>query len=197
VETVKHETCLICGSTSIRITKPRTYQFRLSGLDNVYLRGGVTRFECRECGEILTRIEAEHQLLEMLAVSLLLKPARLTGREMRHLRRACRYSQDELAGRLGLTRRAIVEREKRVRPGLKDDQEVGLRAVLFVGFMKRLEREGSHLTAGQLKHLRAAYSRFLDLIETLKPQARKERATFARDEDHKRWELAGPGRLAA
>lgn len=189
--------CPLCGSSPLKITKPRAYQYRLSGLDNVYLYGGVTRMECGECGESFTQIEAERQLLEVIALGLLLKPAMLSGREMRFLRKACQLNQDELASRLGITRRAVLEREKKVNPGLRTDQELGLRAILLAAFKERQARDGSNLDPKHAEILKRALHNFVDFAATPKRRSKKQRATLLRDARKKQWRFKEPEVLAA
>jgi len=169
----------------------------MSGLDNVYLIGGVTRLECATCGEGYVQIEAEHQLMELLALGLLLKPTMLSGREMRFLRKASQYSQDDLARRIGITRRAVIEREKKVTPGLKADQELGLRVVLAGGFKARLDRDGTHLNSKHMKQLDRILQRFADFAQELETKARRQRTTLTRDDADKSWRFTEPESLAA
>jgi transcriptional regulator with XRE-family HTH domain len=166
------------------------FQYRLSGLDNIYLHGGVTRIGCRGCGESYTLIEAEQQLTSVIALGLLLRPAILSGSEMRFLRKTCQLSQIELAGKLGITRRAVLEREKRPNPGLRADQELGLRAILFAAFKSRQERGGANLDPKHAEMLEQAIRNFVRFAETLKRRSRKRRATITRDPRRKRWRLA-------
>jgi DNA-binding XRE family transcriptional regulator len=169
----------------------------MSGLDNVYLQGGVKRLDCFGCGERFTQIEAPHQLMEVIAVGLLLKPAKLSGQEMRFLRKSCNFSQDELAKKLGITRRAVIEREKKPRPGLRADQEMGLRVILLAGFKARLEQEGSHLDPAHEKTLEQAVSGFIDFAQSLTKQSRKQRATLTRDTRRRQWRFRDPKSIAA
>lgn len=191
------EVCPACGGARLKETRPRRYQYRMSGLDNVYLVGGVTRFECTDCGEGYVQIEAEQQLMELMALGLLLKPAMLSGREMRFLRKAGQFSQEELGRRLGITRRAVIEREKKASPGLKADQELGLRVVLAGGFKARLKRDGTHLRPKHLKELDRILQRFTDFAQELETRAKRERTTLTRDKAKKSWRFTEPGALAA
>ena len=191
------EACPACGSSKLKKTRPRRYQYRVSGLDNVYLVGGVTRFECADCGEGYVQIEAEHQLMELMALGLLLKPAMLSGREMRFLRKASQFTQDELARRLGITRRAVIEREKKATPSLKADQELGLRVVLAGGFKARLDRDGTHLSSKHLKQLDRILQRFADFAEELETKAKLGRTTLTRDKAQRSWRFTEPDALAA
>lgn len=189
--------CPLCGNSTLKITRPPVFQYRLSGLDNIYLHGGVTQMGCDECGESFTVIEAEQQLMEVIALGLLLKPAMLSGREMRFLRKSCRLSQVELATKLGISRRAVLEREKKANPGLRADQELGLRAILFAAFKERQESDGSHLDAKHAKMLEQAVGNFVKFTQILTKRHRKQRATLTRDTRKKRWRFKEPELLAA
>jgi DNA-binding XRE family transcriptional regulator len=133
--------------------------------------------------------------MELMALGLLLKPAMLSGREMRFLRKACRFNQEELARRLGITRRAVIEREKKPTPGLKADQELGLRVVLAGGFKTRLDRDGTHLRSKHLKQLDGILQHFADFAEELETEAKRERTTLTRDQ--RSWRFTEPDTLAA
>jgi len=189
--------CSFCRGSSFREFVPRQYQYHMSGLDNIYLHGGVHQIECKGCGEIYTRIEAEGQLLEVIALSLLLKPAMLSGREMKTLRKSCLLSQDDLAAKLGVTRRAVLEREKKPNPGLKPEQELGLRAILFGAFTARQKRYGSNLDKKHAKMLEQAMSNFVTFAEKLKGHSKKCRATLTMDARKKQWRFEKPKAKAA
>ena len=135
--------------------------------------------------------------MQLLAVGLLLKPAMLTGREMRFLRTACYLSQVDLAARVGVTRRAIIEREKKPRPRLKADQELGLRAIYMKLFLERLERDGSHLHPDHLAKLREAAKNFIGLAEAFAVQGKKRKTTLTRDDNRRLWQFSDPELLAA
>jgi DNA-binding transcriptional regulator YiaG len=166
------------------------FQYRMSGLDNIYLRGGVTRIACKDCGESYTQIEAEQQLMEVMALGILVKPTKLSGSEMRFLRKSCYLSQEELAAKLGITRRAVLEREKRQDPGIRADQELGLRAILLASFKGRQEKDGSSLDPRHARMLEQAIRSFVAFTETMKRRSRRRRATLTRDPRKKQWRFA-------
>lgn len=96
-----------------------------------------------------------------------------------------------------MKRRAIIDREKKGDPGLKADQELGLRAVLAGGFKARLDREGSHSGAQHLKRLDNLLSHFTDFAKGLITTTVQERTTLKRDPRKNHWQLEEPESLAA
>ena len=139
---------LVCPSCGKRSATERTlakYHYKESGLPNLWLHGGVTETECSACKEKLIRIEREGQLLQVLAVELLIAPRPLRGDEMRFLRGACFLSQDRLAQKIRRTRGTITVREKQEQPKLDFADEVLLRLVLLQHFSDHLKGEGNNL----------------------------------------------------
>jgi hypothetical protein len=131
------------------------YHYRESGLSNVWLAGGVARTECTACGKTSVRITKEPQLLQVIALDLLMRPTPRTGAELRFVRRACGLSQAALAHLLKSPRReTVAEREGKEVTSLNFAEEVGLRWVLLQAFHDHLTTPGnSALEAGQLERL--------------------------------------------
>ncbi len=69
-----------------RATIDRPYHFVESGLDHIYLVG-IPVYRCEECNEELPEIPNIAQLHDKIAEGLVRKPALLTGREIRFLRK--------------------------------------------------------------------------------------------------------------
>lgn len=90
--------CNECGSAKVKTIEPEQYHYTLSGLENVYLRGGVIEYICAECGERSTAIKNIRNLHKVLAFSLISAKRRLDGKELRFLREYLGYSADDLAG---------------------------------------------------------------------------------------------------
>ena len=168
--------CPGCGSTKVEHKKPLSYRYRESGLNNIVLRGGVTQIVCRECREVFFRIEKEQQLLQVIALLLLMKPGYLSGHEMRFLRKAADLSQADLASRLGVQRReTIAERESKTVPGLDPGAELLLRGVLLREFSEYLSKDGNdHLEKVHHKRLDDFAGDFLDVIDKIGARGRKK-----------------------
>src|SRR5262245_46274185 len=105
--------CPSCGSAKVAVRHPATYRYREAGLDGVTLLGGVTEIECAACRNTYVHVEKEQQLLQVIALVLLVKPGHLTGRELRYLRTEMELSQADLAKALGVRRETIAERESK------------------------------------------------------------------------------------
>lgn len=98
--------CRECGGAMEKIPGP--YRFTSSGLDNVYLQGpGVEHRRCPACGEESVEIHAMGPLLGKLALMVAGKTDRLTGGEIRFLRKGMRMRANEFAGLAGISAEAL------------------------------------------------------------------------------------------
>ena len=88
--------CANCGAPA-RIVRG-SYDFPESGLKRLRLRG-IETIVCDECGGVDPIIPRVNDLMRMLAVAVIAKPYRLTGDEIRFLRKYLRMTGDEF-GRL-------------------------------------------------------------------------------------------------
>lgn len=154
---MKHRTsCPGCGNKLAPTTQVSEYKYRESGLPGIVLRGGVTRIACDECGAVHFQIEKEGQLLQTIALGLLMKKSHLTGKEMRFLRGACNLTQSALASRLELRRETIAEREAKPNPRLTQAEEVWFRIVVLGVFVEYLQRPArNQLGVRQVENLEA------------------------------------------
>ena len=155
--------CPNCGSSEIDSRRPSRYRYRESGLDNVWLEGGgVLETRCRNCGRRFVAILKEQQLLQVIALGLLMRPGFLRGSEIRYLRKMCRLTQAELADRLLIDRRqTITEWEDQEEPTRSEQTEYSLRAVLLDAFSGALSDEGNnHLARFHRKTLAAFQAAF-------------------------------------
>ncbi len=87
----------------------RLYQYRESGLDNVYLGDWVTRHKC-QCGESFVEIESMDRLHDAIAYDLLQKTTLLAPKEFRFLRKWVGLTSEKLAFTLGFKKRQTVSR---------------------------------------------------------------------------------------
>jgi len=89
--------CAKCGRLELKSREPNVYHYRLSGLDNVYLTGGVTEYICPKCGAKSTSIKNVTGLHKAIAGSIATAKRRLGGKELRFLREEMGFSAEELA----------------------------------------------------------------------------------------------------
>ena len=73
-------------ATERRATVDQPYRFLDSGLSNVYL-AGIKYWTCIECGKQAAEIPALEQLMSVIATAVVMKPALLSGEEVRFLRK--------------------------------------------------------------------------------------------------------------
>ncbi len=88
--------CTKCGSHGLKSMMPTLYHYKLSGLENVYLKGGVMEFICSKCGTKSTSIKNVIGLHKAIAKTLAVAKRRLTGGELRFLREQIGFSAEEL-----------------------------------------------------------------------------------------------------
>lgn len=162
--------CPNCGRRSASATELSKYHYQESGLESVWLAGGVTKTACSHCDHTFIRIWKEPQLLQVIALGLLIVPKPLTGPEWRFLRRGCGLTQARLASLLRYPRReTVAEREAKQDPRLSFPEEVGLRWVLVSAFKRYLAVPGnSSLEATQLEELWTFAALFRDFAENVR-----------------------------
>jgi DNA-binding transcriptional regulator YiaG len=90
---------------------PKAYHFKGSGLPNVYLLNGVKVEQDPDYGELVT-IDHLPDLFMAIAFMLVRKPERLTGPEMRFLRKRMKMTQAELAKELWVSDQTVANYEK-------------------------------------------------------------------------------------
>ena len=90
--------CVKCGHMGLETMIPTLYHYKMSGLDNVYLKGGVTESICPKCGNKSTTIKNMSGLHKVMANSIAIAKRRLAGNELRFLREQLGFSAEDLAG---------------------------------------------------------------------------------------------------
>jgi DNA-binding transcriptional regulator YiaG len=99
---------------------PEPYHFTASGLPNIYLLNGVRIEPDADYGELVS-IDHLPDLIMAIAFALVRKPDRLTGPEMRFLRKRIGLTQAELAKELWVTEQTVANYEKgKTEPGPAD-----------------------------------------------------------------------------
>ena len=76
--------CDLCQGQILTKTN-QLYQYKESGLDNIYLIG-LTVEECQQCGDISAWIPKLNKLHRAIARAIVMKPSPLSGEEIRFLR---------------------------------------------------------------------------------------------------------------
>ena len=93
-----------------------------------------------------------------------------------------------MAHGLGRSRRVVLEREKKRRPGLKAEAELGMRTFLFHAFRQRLET-GNDLRKVHRDRLKGGSESFFGLAEALKEPGKKTPVKFRMRPSAKGWEV--------
>lgn len=91
------EVCSNCGAPVKFVNSD--YAFTESGLKNVVL-AGVSVAACRICGNRDVEIEALEEVLRRIALEVIAQPHRLSGDEIRFLRKHCGLTQASFAALL-------------------------------------------------------------------------------------------------
>jgi DNA-binding transcriptional regulator YiaG len=91
------------------LVKP--YHFKASGLPNVHLLNGVKIERDSDYGELVS-IDHLPDLIMVIAFTLVAKPDRLTGAEMRFLRKRMSATQSDLAKELWVSEQTVANYEK-------------------------------------------------------------------------------------
>lgn len=114
-------------------TKPEVYHYRECGLDDIWLRGGFS-FE-DEGGELCLFVEDQEDLHKAMALSIIERGDRITGRELRFLRHELNLTQDHLARLLETDVQSVArwEKGKSKTPGPAD------RLIRFL-YLRKLEK---------------------------------------------------------
>ena len=103
-----HE-CTSCGQGVSR--EGRDYRYSESGLSNVVLQG-IEVADCRKCGNSDTIIPRIAKIHRAIALALANSPARLTGDQLRFLRKHLRMSGDQLGRYLHTDKTKISKWER-------------------------------------------------------------------------------------
>lgn len=182
--------CPGCGRPGAKERVLTSYRYTESGIPNLWLRGGVTETVCGRCKEKYFGIEKEGQLLQTIALGLLMVPWHLSGHEMRFLRGTCQLSQAKLAAILRLRRETIAEREGKTNPRIGFADEVLLRLVFLRHFAQELNERENFLTESQRKTL-ADFTEFFSSFcrEFAGRNAHRKRLVAALDHAGERWKL--------
>ena len=110
--------CPTCGKKMKRVKKD--YRFTESGLDNVYL-SSIEVYEC-SCGEKIAKIPYMQELLNKIGEAIVNRPGRMTGMEIRYLRKNAGFSSKTFAEYLHQTPETLSRWENGQRdPGGQSD----------------------------------------------------------------------------
>ena len=96
-------------------TREKPYHFTESGLPNVYL-SGIRYFVCAQCGKHAAEIPAVKQLLAVIARAIVECEGRLTGVEIRFLRKRLAKKASEFAKIVGVTPEQVSRWENDANP---------------------------------------------------------------------------------
>lgn len=95
--------CDVCGYRELEHRSGQVWHFKESGLDNVFLRN-IDTFHCPKCEKTYVSIPRSPELLRCIAEAILLKPGRLTGPEIRFLRKNLHLKIADFARLIGHNR---------------------------------------------------------------------------------------------
>jgi putative zinc finger/helix-turn-helix YgiT family protein len=107
--------CPCCDGKQGMTAKVVTRDYSVGGLPNVTLKG-VTQYTCEDCGEISYNYGDLDGLHKAIALCLYQKKTRLTGDEIRFLRKYLGYSQKMFALKADLTEEHLCRIENKKVP---------------------------------------------------------------------------------
>ena len=148
---------MLCGCGERATIVCGDYLFIESGLTNVTLRG-VQLLTCAKCGAQTPALSKINELMQVIALALVLKPSSLTGKEIRFLRKYSGFTGEQFGKKLGLTKEHVSRIENQHHPvGAQTDRLVRYLAV----------------SAGS--HLRKEMQKLFEQLETIKDDPVHER----------------------
>lgn len=92
--------CTECGNDIVLVKKDKVLYDGIR-VDNIYLENCEVEF-CRHCGTESPVVRNIKKVHAMIALGMALQPAKLTGNEVRFLRKAVRMNAAEWAARIGI-----------------------------------------------------------------------------------------------
>jgi putative zinc finger/helix-turn-helix YgiT family protein len=95
------ETCYHCGA-ALQAIKDEPYHYTACGLDDVFIYG-VTKYRCTECEEVFIEIPRVNQLHRVIGRMVCQKEGKLSGEEIRFLRKEMRKKGTDFARMLGVS----------------------------------------------------------------------------------------------
>ncbi|MCM2282530.1 MAG: YgiT-type zinc finger protein [Bdellovibrionaceae bacterium] len=112
--------CAMCDNPK-KLKKTRISKwYKESGLDNIYLKG-VIEYRCDKCGETYHSYGDMDQLHRLIASTLICKKGRLTGAEVRFLRKALAYNSTMFAKLIGIKTETLSRLENAPKTELKNE----------------------------------------------------------------------------
>lgn len=106
---MKTKMCRACSKVEL-ISAKEHYHYHESGLPNIILKG-VTVRRCPACNEFEVVIPRVTELHQIIALAVVRKTTRLTGAEVRFLRKFLGLSGVDFAGRMGVSPEAVSKWE--------------------------------------------------------------------------------------
>jgi DNA-binding XRE family transcriptional regulator len=180
--------CMQCGGSNVTVRPfEKKYHYLESGLRNVWLHGGVIETSCADCRHRSVAIKKEPQLLQVIAMGLLMRTGSLRGPELKYLRQACELTQETLAERLDVRRPTISEWEAGDLEKVEKARMLHLRMVLlreFRGFVG--DASNCHLSNAQVREVDSFARAFTTEFEQYFRPARKVSVTVRNTNDE--WE---------
>jgi DNA-binding transcriptional regulator YiaG len=128
------EQCSQCGASAPVIRG--NYKFDEIGIPVMLVRARLVK--CTECGNMDPIIPNLDRIMDYLALTVICKPYKLTGKEVRFLRKYTGKSQEEFAKRISVNPTTISKWENsQTEPGPQSDRLIRL---LVVNLSERLEK---------------------------------------------------------
>ena len=181
--------CPICNAIADVNTIQR-YNYLQSGLEDVYLLNSVVSIQCPSHGTLI-HVPNEQQVLQVLALELLIKPSLLLPADLLFLRKSCGLTQSVMAKLLGLRGHATVaERELgKSRITAESDFYYRARTARLLWELHTEHPEKSSLAPVHIERLKRILEHFTDLVMQPAVSEKKE-LNLVLDHDAWHWRAA-------
>jgi DNA-binding XRE family transcriptional regulator len=144
--------CPVCRNDSARVDHPADFIDPNLGLTGIRLQGeGVVTTECDACGNATTLVMNQLQLLESIALAIVIGRQSMTGEQLTCVRKLCGLTQKDVAGAIGLTRRETVAEWEANGPQAifaRACDELPLRVALLAAFERWVRASDECLLSG-------------------------------------------------
>jgi putative zinc finger/helix-turn-helix YgiT family protein len=139
---MKNTECSNCGKDAQVVRGD--YHFKESGLRNLVLTG-IELIRCGHCGNVDPILSNVDDLMYSIAQSVIRKPSRLVGEELRFLRKHLELTQDQFAEMLRIDKTTLSKWEN-------EDDPIGWQSELLIRMVAQTLLENHKSEAEKLVH---------------------------------------------
>ena len=131
------DVCSNCDNEAVRVRG--SYQFKESGLKNVVLQG-IELIRCKKCGNEDPVIPRLNALMRVMVRGVISKPYRLTGHEVRFLRKFLRMTGEQFSHLIHIDKTTLSKWENDEQP-IGPQSDLLIRALILVLGLKETQKD--------------------------------------------------------